>query len=143
MFCEPSQAEGDWDKEVIHGIGCTHGISLMTLVHLFNRSDWPRTLRKFRIRETLNLPTNADRSYNAIFLFLFRISEKTHPLFLLKIVSSQANIRNTVFNKRSPRPLEVGVSQRHKQTDGHGDYMTDPAQRTKPVRILYILIIVL
>ena len=30
--------------------------------------------------------------------------------FLLQIVSKQANIRNTVFDQRSSRPQEVGVS---------------------------------
>ena len=50
-------------------------------------------------------------------------------IFCVKIVSSQTNIRNTFFDQRSPWPLEVGVSRRHrladrqtdKQTDGHRD----------------------
>ena len=42
-----------------------------------------------------------------------------------------ANVRTTFFNQRSQRPPEVGcfeTSQTHRQKDGHGDSMTDPAQ---------------
>ena len=50
----------------------------------------------------------------------------------MKIVSSQTNIRNAIFDQRSTRPPEVGVSrwhrQTHRQTDGHGDSMTNSAQ---------------
>ena len=42
----------------------------------------------------------------------------------MKILSSQANIRNTFFDQRSPQHPEVGVSQScrqtGRQTDGHG-----------------------
>ena len=47
----------------------------------------------------------------------------------------QVNIMNTFFNQKSRRHPEVGVSLRHKHTDGHGDFMTDPAQRAKSVKI--------
>ena len=36
--------------------------------------------------------------------------EKTEPLFLWKIWSSQAKVRNTFFDQRSPQPPELGVS---------------------------------
>ena len=58
--------------------------------------------------------------------------EKTYFFFGVGIFSLQANIRNTFFAQRSSRPSEVGVLQRHRQTqrqtDGHSDSMTDPAQ---------------
>ena len=54
-------------------------------------------------------------------------------------MSSQANISNTPFDQRSQRPPEVGVSQRHrqthKQTDKHGDSMTESAQWADSVKI--------
>ena len=43
--------------------------------------------------------------------------EKPFPPFVFKIVSSQANIRNTIFNQRSPQHPEVAVSRRHRQTN--------------------------
>ena len=46
----------------------------------------------------------------------------------MKIVSSQTNIRNAIFDQRSTRPPEVGVSRWHRHTDGHGDSMTNSAQ---------------
>ena len=65
--------------------------------------------------------------------------EQKRTFFLVEIVSSQANIRNTFFNQRSPRPPEVGFFCRHRQTDTqtdrHGDSMTDPAQRAESVKI--------
>ena len=55
--------------------------------------------------------------------------DKNTWIFLLKIVSSQANIRNTFFDQRSPRPSGVGVLQWYGQTDrqthGHCDSMTE------------------
>ena len=38
------------------------------------------------------------------------------------------------FDQRSPRPPYVGVSKRHRQTDGHGDSVTDPAKRAETVK---------
>ena len=52
-------------------------------------------------------------------------------------MSSQANIRNTFFDQRSPRHQEVGVLRRHIHTDGHCDSMTDPAQRAKSEKVPY------
>ena len=46
----------------------------------------------------------------------------------MKIVSSQTNIRNAIFDQRSTRPPEVGVSRWHRQTNGHGDSRTNSAQ---------------
>ena len=40
---------------------------------------------------------------------------------------SQANIRNTFFDQKFPQPPEVGVSQRHRQTDRHTEKQTDMA----------------
>ena len=51
----------------------------------------------------------------------------------MKIVSSQTNIRNAIFDQRSTRPPEVGVSRWHRQTNGHGDSMTNSAQRGRVV----------
>ena len=55
-------------------------------------------------------------------------------------MSSQANINNTPFNQKSPRPPEVGVSQRHRptdiQTNGHCDSMTELAQWADAVKNL-------
>ena len=51
--------------------------------------------------------------------------------FFVETVLSQATIRNTFFDQRSPRPPEVGVLRWRRQTDGHGNSMTDPAQRAK------------
>ena len=45
------------------------------------------------------------------------------------------NIRNMFFDQRSPQPPEVGVSRWRRQTDGHGDFMTDPARRAESVKI--------
>ena len=46
-------------------------------------------------------------------------------------MSSQANIKNTPFDQMSPQPLEEAVlnyhMQTHRQTDGHGDSMTESA----------------
>ena len=50
---------------------------------------------KYCIRETLNL--------------------------VVEIVSSQANIRNMIFDQRSPHPPEVGVSQCHRHKNRHTD----------------------
>ena len=36
--------------------------------------------------------------------------EKPHAFLFLKVVSSQANKRNTLFDRRSPQPPEVCVS---------------------------------
>ena len=59
------------------------------------------------------------------------LGKKLDPLFL-KIVSSQTNIRNAIFDQRSTRPPEVGVSRWHRHTDihtdGHGDLLTNSAQ---------------
>ena len=50
----------------------------------------------------------------------------------------QANISNTAFHERSPRPPEVGVLLLHiptdRQTDRHGDSMTESAQWANSVR---------
>ena len=50
----------------------------------------------------------------------------------MKIVSSQTNIRNAIFDQRSTRPPEVGVLRWHRHTDtqtnGHGDSMTNSAK---------------
>ena len=51
-------------------------------------------------------------------------------------MSSQANIRNTFLDQKSPQHPEVGVlqgppqtdRQADRQTDGHGDSMTNSAQ---------------
>ena len=43
-------------------------------------------------------------------------------------MSSQTNVRNAIFDQRSTRPPEVGVSRWHRHTDGHGDSMTNSAQ---------------
>ena len=48
-------------------------------------------------------------------------------------MSSQANIRNIFFDQKSPRHPEVGVSLWPRPTDGHGDSMTELAQRTDSV----------
>ena len=51
-------------------------------------------------------------------------------------MSSQAIIRTTFFDQRSPQPHEMDVLQHHKQTDGHGDSMTDVAQRVESGKIM-------
>ena len=66
--------------------------------------------------------------------------EKRTSFFLL--VSLQANIRDTFFDQKSPRHPEVGVLQRHRYTDRHGDSMTDPAQRAEAVKIDYVFFMV-
>ena len=43
-------------------------------------------------------------------------------------MSSQTNIMNAIFDQRSKRPPEGGVSRWHRTTDGHGDSMTNSAQ---------------
>ena len=60
---------------------------------------------KKRIQVTLNLLTDADRSTDT------KKSPKKNmdASFLLKIVSSHANIRNTPFDQKSPQHPEVGV----------------------------------
>ena len=45
-----------------------------------------------------------------------------------KIASSQTNNRNAIFDQRSSRPLEVGVSRWRTQTYGYGDLLTNSAQ---------------
>ena len=61
-----------------------------------------------------------------------KFRQKIGPPVFLKIVSSQTNIRNAIFDQRSTRPPEVGVSRWHRQTDrhtdGHGNSMTNSAQ---------------
>ena len=48
------------------------------------------------------------------------------------MLSSQANIRKTFFDHRSPWPPEVGVLRRtDMQTDGHGYSLTNPAESVK------------
>ena len=42
-----------------------------------------------------------------------------------KKVSLQSNISNTPFDQKSPQPPEQGVLQRHRQTEGHRDSMTE------------------
>ena len=54
------------------------------------------------------------------------------------MLSSQANIRNTFCDQRSPQPLEVGVLQCRRQTGGHGDSMTDLALRAKSVKTYWV-----
>ena len=60
------------------------------------------------------------------------LRKKIRPPLFLKIVLSQTNIRNAIFDQRSTRPPEVGVSQWHRHTDihtyGHGDLLTNSAQ---------------
>ena len=51
-----------------------------------------------------------------------------------KILSSQATIRNTFFDQRSPWHLEVGVSQRQEHTDRHCNLMTVMAKRAESVK---------
>ena len=55
-----------------------------------------------------------------------------------KSVSSQANIRDTPFDQKSPGHPEVGVLNCHRQTDrhtdGHGDSMTELTQWADAVR---------
>ena len=59
-------------------------------------------------------------------------AKKLDPPFFLQKVSSQTNIRNAIFDQRSARPPEVGVSRWHRQTyrqtHGHGDLLTNSAQ---------------
>ena len=50
--------------------------------------------------------------------------EKITHFFVVEIVSSQANIGNTFFDQRSSRPPDVGVLQRHRQTDTPTDRQT-------------------
>ena len=57
-----------------------------------------------------------------------KFRQKIGPPVFLKIVSSQTNIRNAIFDQRSTRPPEGGVSRWHRHTDGHGDSMTNSAQ---------------
>ena len=45
-----------------------------------------------------------------------------------KIVSLHANISDTPFDQRSPRPTKEVVLNCHRQTDRHGDSMTESAQ---------------
>ena len=52
----------------------------------------------------------------------------------MKIVSSQANIWNMFFDQKSPPHPEVGFSRWHTQTDGHGDCMTELAQRADAIK---------
>ena len=64
-----------------------------------------------------------------------------HEYFL--IVSLQANIRNYFFDQGSPQHPEGGVlpsadRQTNKQTEGHGDSMTELAQRADSVNILVV-----
>ena len=57
-----------------------------------------------------------------------------------KMLSSQPNTSDTPFDQSSPVHQEVGVldchRQTHRQTDGHGDSITDPAQRAESVKIV-------
>ena len=66
------------------------------------------------------------------------LRKKPQNLFLL-IVASQSNIRNTFFYQKSSRLSEVGVSrwrrQTIRQTDRHGDSMTESAERANSVKI--------
>ena len=55
-----------------------------------------------------------------------------HPF--LKIVQSQANIRNMFLNQKSPLHPKVGVLQWHRQTDEHGDSMNDATLRPESVK---------
>ena len=59
------------------------------------------------------------------------LEEKNGPTFWLKIVSSQANIKNMFFEQRSPKP-------RHRVfcngADKHGNSTTDSPQRVKSVK---------
>ena len=61
-----------------------------------------------------------------------KFRQKIGPPVFLKIVSSQTNIMNAIFDQRSTRPPEGGVSRWHRhthtQTHGHGDSMTNSAQ---------------
>ena len=50
--------------------------------------------------------------------------KKTGPSPLLKIVSSQAIIRNKLFDQRYPRHPEVSVLRRHRHTDIQTDIAT-------------------
>ena len=57
-----------------------------------------------------------------------KFRQKIGPPFFFEKVSSQTNIRNAIFDQRSTRPPEGGVSRWHRHTDGHGDSMTNSAQ---------------
>ena len=69
----------------------------------------------------------------------FNILQRRKFIFIFFIYLSQINIRNTTFDQRSPWPPEEGILQWHEHTDGHGDSMTDPAQRAKSVELAYKL----
>ena len=60
-----------------------------------------------------------------------------------KIGWSQANISVTPLDQQSSGHLEVGVlwwhTQSHTHRDGHGDSITDPAQRSKSMKIVNLL----
>ena len=49
-----------------------------------------------------------------------KICPKIGPPVFLKIVSSQTNIMNAIFDQRSTRPPEGGVLRWHRQTNSHG-----------------------
>ena len=49
-------------------------------------------------------------------------------------MSLQANISDTPFNQKSPRPPEEGVLDFHTQTSGHRDSMTESAQWADSVK---------
>ena len=62
----------------------------------------------------------------------------------VKIVYLQANIRQTFFDQRSPQQPELGVlrwrRQTDKQTDGHGDSMTESSQTADSGKIFYSIV---
>ena len=55
----------------------------------------------------------------AVLTIFNKFWKKIGPPFFLKIVSSQTNIRNAIFDQRSTRPPEVGVSRWHRHTHRH------------------------
>ena len=86
-----------------------------------------------------NSPTVHSRLVKNAFFYNLK---KNFFSFLLKIVSSQVNIRNNFFDQKSSRHPEVDVLRRHRQTDrqtdGHGDSMIESAQRADSAKILRI-----
>ena len=65
---------------------------------------------------------NPSRKWVFFTLSRMRGGGSIQKIIFFLIVSSQANIMNTFFNQKSPRPPEVGVLWLHRHTEGHWDY---------------------
>ena len=90
----------------------------------FSEKQWPFCLTLCHRRPILGIHT-LTRSLHDTGNGCFCFGKKTKTLFLLKIVSSQAKIRNTFFDQRSPQHPEVGVLRWRRQTDRQTNKQTN------------------